>query len=40
LISIGTSTSLLETEAGCITIPNEILINEEVLILSVDEDAG
>jgi small-conductance mechanosensitive channel len=40
LISIGTSTSLLETEAGRITMPNEVLINEEVLIVSVDEDAG
>lgn len=40
LIRIGTSTSLLETEAGRITMPNEVLINEEVLIVSVDEDAG
>lgn len=40
LVSIGAATSILETETGRISIPNDILLNEEVLIASADEDTA
>jgi small-conductance mechanosensitive channel len=40
LISIGTSTSLLETKVGRVSIPNQVLVNEEVLIASQAGDGG
>lgn len=39
LTSIGAVSSLLETEAGYVSIPNEVLVQEEVLIAAEDEDA-
>lgn len=38
LVSIGPATSLLETKAGQVSIPNEVLVNEEVLIAPEDEE--
>ena len=40
LVSIGAATSILETETGRISIPNDILLSEEVLIAPEDEDAA
>jgi len=38
LDNIGPVTSVLETEAGHVSIPNEVLVNEEVLIAPEDEE--
>jgi small-conductance mechanosensitive channel len=40
LVSIGPVASLLETEAGRVSLPNQALVNEEVLIALGDEDAA
>jgi small-conductance mechanosensitive channel len=40
LVSIGPVASVLETENGRVSIPNQALVNEEVLIAPGDEDAA
>lgn len=38
LLSIGRTTSLLETESGRLAVPNEALLEREILILADEED--
>jgi small-conductance mechanosensitive channel len=40
LVSIGPVASVLETEAGRVSLPNKVLVNEEVLVAPEDEDAA
>ncbi len=40
LVNIGAATSILETEGGQVSIPNDTLINEEVLIAPASEDTA
>ncbi len=40
LVNIGAATSILETEAGRVSIPNDALISEEVLVAPSSEDVA